>query len=86
MKYSRPQDLKIRQLIECFCLDVVSIKTSMLLHINQNTINGYFALLYNALTNDSMVEGEKGKPEAFKLDESYFEARGIGKKIGKRTK
>jgi hypothetical protein len=56
MKYSHLKDFKIREIIGCFCLDIDSTKTSILLHINRNTINRYFNLLREAIFKNSLSE------------------------------
>jgi hypothetical protein len=36
MKYSHLKNLEIRKIIECFCLDITSTKTSILTNVNRN--------------------------------------------------
>jgi transposase-like protein len=83
MKYSHLKDFKIKKIIECFCLDITSTKTSELLYINRNTINRYFNLIREAILKDGFsdkIEKDKG---GFELDESYFGARRIRGKRGR---
>ena len=83
MKYSHLKDFKIKQIIECFCLDITSTKTSILLHINRNTINRYFNLLREAMFKHSLSEEVEKNSGEFELDESYFGARRVRGKRGR---
>jgi transposase-like protein len=81
VKHSRLKDFKIREIIECFCLDINSTKTAELLPINRNTINGRFSILRHAVPKDGAAKDREKEKGDFELDESYF---GAGRARGKR--
>jgi transposase-like protein len=83
MKYSHLKNLEIRKIIECFCLDITSTKTSILTNINRNTVNRYFNILREAIFKDSLVENTSRESGEFELDESYFGARRVRGKRGR---
>jgi len=62
---------KIKQIMNCFCLDLTATQTSLLLEINRNTINRYYTNFRQAIY--SYQETQKQKfVGAVELDESYF--------------
>lgn len=75
MKYNSKLSIyKLKKIIKYFCIDIDATKTALLLGINRNTINRWFAIfrqeIYEYQTNQKrLLYGEIG------LDESYFGAK-----------
>lgn len=75
MKYNSKLSIyKLKKIIKYFCIDIDATKTALLLGINRNTINRWFAIfrqeIYECQTNQKrLLYGEIG------LDESYFGAK-----------
>ena len=67
-----------------FCADITALSTAAIVGVNRNTINSYFrlireAIFYQSLKKYSLEEGE------FELDESYFGAKRVRGKRGRRA-
>jgi len=80
---SKLSSYKVRKIIWCFCVDVNTSKTTVLLGHNRNTINDWFNVFRQVIYNDQEVLKQKlvGKIE---VDESYFGAtrlRGFHSKL-----
>lgn len=75
MKYnSKLSVYKLKKIIKCFCIDIDATRTALLLELNRNTINHWFAIfrqeIYEYQTNQKrLLYGE------IELDESYFGAK-----------
>lgn len=72
MKYnSKLSVYKLKKIIKCFCIDIDATRTALLLELNRNTINRWFAIfrqeIYEYQTNQKrLLYGE------IELDESYL--------------
>ena len=75
MKYnSKLTTYKLKKIIKCFCIDIDATKTALLLDINRNTINRWFAIFRQEIyeyqsSQKRLLYGE------IELDESYFGAK-----------
>lgn len=75
MKYNSKLGVyKLKKIIKCFCIDIDATRTALLLELNRNTINRWFAIfrqeIYGYQTNQKrLLYGE------IELDESYFGAK-----------
>ena len=75
MKYnSKSTTYKLKKIIKCFCIDIDATKTALLLDINRNTINRWFAIFRQEIyeyqsSQKRLLYGE------IELDESYFGAK-----------
>lgn len=75
MKYnSKLSTHQVKKIIKCFCIDIDATKTALLLELNRNTINRWFAIfrqeIYEYQANQKrLLYGE------VELDESYFGAK-----------
>ena len=73
-KRAKISQYKIKKIIECFCLDILASKSSLLLSLNRKTVNHWFNQFRLAVYAHQMKECEKIFGEA-EVDESYFGAR-----------
>lgn len=73
-KQSKLSKYKLKKIIECFCLDIDATRTSKLLKFNRKTINRYYQIFRESISQNQIDEFKKfvGKVE---LDESYFGAK-----------
>ena len=70
-----------------FCVDIPASKTATLLEINRNTINRYYGLFREALFWHQNILGEQYvMHEDVEADESYFGARRVRGRHGKRKR
>ncbi len=75
MKYnSKLSTHQVKKIIKCFCIDIDATKTALLLELNRNTVNRWFAIfrqeIYEYQANQKrLLYGE------VELDESYFGAK-----------
>ena len=76
---------KIKKILECFCIDIPANKTAVLLKINRNTINRYYNLFRQLITQEMQAfSALPGKTSGeFECDESYFGARRVRGKRGR---
>ena len=79
----RINERKFREIVKYFCGDETATKTSKQTNVNQNTVNRIYQLLRERIVkmslNDRLDLGE------FEGDESYFEAKRIRGKRGRRA-
>lgn len=72
MKYnSKLSVYKLKKIIKCFCIDIDTTRITLLLVLNHNTINHWFAIFRQEIyeyqsSQKSLSHGE------IKLNESYF--------------
>ena len=78
-KRSHISDAKIREILRCFSLDLNATKTSKIVKVSRVTIKNYFL----KGKENNFFSCEKFFPESgvFELDESYFGAKRIRRKI-----
>ncbi len=74
LKHKRLSTFKIKRIILTFCVDIEASKAALLLGVNRNTINQYYAEFRRAIYAHQMQEFRKIFGEA-EVDESYFGAR-----------
>ena len=84
MKYSRLSEYRIKKIIECFSEDITASLAAKILRINRNTINAYYNRFRELIFEYSLKE-QKQEIGEFELDESYFGARRIRGKRGRRA-
>jgi transposase len=82
LKHSKISKYKIKKILKCFSEDLPAIKTASLLHLNRKTIDRYYNLFRERITQASMKEMEVVSGEV-ELDESYFGARRVRGKRGR---
>ena len=81
-KFSRLSTQKRNKLFQCFAQDLTATKTAVLVAVNRNTVNAYFAELRQRIFEQSIVEA-KAEIGEFELDESYFGAKRVRGKRGR---
>lgn len=75
MRYnSKLSKYKLKKIIQCFCIDIDATKTALLLGLNRNTINRWYAIfrqeIYQYQVNQkNLLYG------SIEVDESYFGAK-----------
>ena len=84
MKYSRLSEYRIKKIIECFSEDITASLAAKIMRINRNTINAYYNRFRELIFEYSLKE-QKQEIGEFELDESYFGARRIRGKRGRRA-
>lgn len=84
MKYSRLSEYRIKKIIECFSEDITASLAAKILRIKRNTINAYYNRFRELIFEYSLKE-QKQEIGEFELDESYFGARRIRGKRGRRA-
>ena len=82
LKYCKVSRYKLKKIIECFCLDLTAIQTSLLLQFNRNTIHRFYLLFRHQIYLTQ--ENEKKKLcGSIEVDESYFGAKRVRGQKGK---
>lgn len=75
---------KFRQLLRLFALDLTAVQITALTALNRNTVNQYLRLIRQAVAlhckRESPLSGD------VELDESYFGARRVRGKRGRRAR
>ena len=79
VKYSKLSDYKKKNILRCFREDLTATQTSRLTGINRNTVNRYYKIFRQRISDysENKIKGFKGEIE---LDESYFGGKGKGKR------
>ena len=81
IKLAKITEVKFRQILKCFSLDLTATQTAELTNISRNTINRFYSLFREKITEISIQNSPiKGEIEA---DESYFGARRVRGKRGR---
>ena len=83
MRYSRLSRYKIKKIIKYFSEDITASSAAKILELNRKTINKYYNEFRRLILEHSLSEQEKELGE-FELDESYFGARRVRNKQGRR--
>lgn len=78
---SHISDAQIREIINCFCLDLTATNTAKLIGISRPTINKYFDRFRKIILLEN-IETITSKG-TFELDESYFGAKRVRGKRGR---
>ena len=81
-KSSKLTERKFREVLKFFSLDIPSLKTAELIHLNKNTTHNIYNKLRNRLVKLSLEENESFSGE-IEVDESYFGARRVRGKRGR---
>jgi len=81
-KSSKLSERKFREVLKFFSLDISSLKTAKLIHLNKNTIHSIYNKLRNRLVKMSLEENEQSSGE-IEVDESYFGAKRVRGKRGR---
>lgn len=81
-KRSRISELKFKEILRCFSLDIDATKTSELTKVNRNTINKIFTLIRLKIFEHTHNAKEKFSG-LIELDESYFGAKRVRGKRGR---
>ena len=84
MKFERLSMYKIKKIIECFAEDITATSASIILKLNRKTVNKYYNGFRQKILEQSLEEHRREFGE-FELDESYFGARRIHGKRGRRA-
>ncbi len=82
--YHRLNTKKINKIILCFVEDITATATAKIVGVNRNTVNRYFNIIREKIFKESLKETEK-EIGTFELDESYFGAKRVRGKKGKRS-
>ena len=81
LKNAHISEVKFRDILRCFCLDLTATNTAILTGISRNSINRIYAalrcLVASLCINSPATTGE------FELDESYFGAKRVRGKRGR---
>ena len=79
VKYSKLSDYNKKRILRCFSEDLTATQTSGITGINRNTVNRYYRIFRQRISEyqDNKIRGFKGEIE---LDESYFGGKGKGKR------
>ena len=86
IKRTKLSNYKIKQIIRHFVVDLTAIQTSKLLDINRNSVNRIFNLIRDKIYEDLMVVDQNIQFSGeIELDESYFGARRVRGKRGRRA-
>lgn len=81
LKYAKLSVYKIRKILRCFCEDIPASKTARLLSFNPKTIDRYYNLFRERITQYSVEQAKlSGEVE---IDESYFGAKRVRGKRGR---
>jgi transposase len=88
IKRTKLSNYKIKQIVRYFLADLATITTDKLLNLNRNTVNRFFNLIRDSITQSMEIEGPPFSGEV-ELDESYFgptrvrgkRGRGAGDKV-----
>ena len=64
--------------------DITASATAKIVGVNRNTVNRYFNIIRERIFKESLKETEK-EIGTFELDESYFGAKRVRGKKGKRS-
>ena len=71
MKYSKLSNYKIKKILRCFTLDLTAVQTGKLLGFNRNTINRYYTIFRNAISELAKEDRKEFLQGEIELDESY---------------
>lgn len=82
MKYSKISDYKIKKILRCFCDELTSIQTAKQLNLNRNTVDRYYNIFREKITDYQEKQKQKFKGN-IEIDESYFGSRRKGDKRGR---
>lgn len=74
IKYSKISDYQLKKIIKCFCSDIDATKTSEILEFNRKTINRYFRIFREVISEKQQEDLSLFFGEV-ELDEAYFGAR-----------
>ena len=71
LRNSKLSDYYIREIIQCFCIDIPASKAALLLGKNRNTINRWYSIFRQVIYRHQTALKDKllGRVE---VDESYF--------------
>jgi transposase len=80
---SRISEVKFRDILKCFGVDMTASKTALLVDLNVNTIERIFKLLRRRIADMAILESQNALLGEFEVDESYFGARRVRGKRGR---
>jgi hypothetical protein len=85
LKGSKISRYRILKVIDCYCLDLVASKTAVLLKLNRNTVNRYYAI-FRRLVAAHQAKEFKLLAGVVEVDECYFRPNRLKGRIGPRRK
>jgi len=80
-KYSKISEIKFRQILKLFCIDLTATQISELTGLNRNTVNKYLKLIRQQTAK--ICETESPFSGEVEVDESFFGARRVKGKRGR---
>jgi transposase-like protein len=85
MKYSKLSHHKIKQILQCFSLELTAVQASRQLRLNRHTLDRYYNLFREKIAEyqEQQIHKLSGNIE---IDESYFGSRHRGDPRGRSTK
>ena len=81
IKRSKISEVKFREIVRCFSLDIDAQTVAILIGLNRNTINRYFHLICNRIAE--FCEQRSPFNGVVEVDESYFGGKRIKGKRGR---
>ncbi len=84
IKHAHISEIKFKEILKCFCVDLTAKQTTKLIGVNRNTINKYYQKFRERIVELCNIESPfKGEIE---VDESYFGAKRVKGKRGRGAK
>ena len=77
IKYSKLSYQKIHKILKCFCEDIPSVKTAVILDLNRRTVDRYYGIFRDKIVKYLLSEEKHLFEWEIEVDESYFWAKRI---------